>query len=379
VDLPLLAAGVRLSARPVAWDALQDIAVLTLEGELPAGIQPPPLVAVEDGWGDNLRVFGFPPGYSHGVWAPARLRGRNAVGWVQIDNTEPTGYLVSPGFSGTPVWDAALGGVIGMVVAADARTGIKAAYMIPAQTLCSTLGIQHSAISNPQSEIQSPFFVGGRVNDPDLFFGRQQLLREMRSELRKFCSISLVGETQMGKSSLLYYLYKTQSEWLEGAQAEYLDLQSVWNETDFCALLLEKLGLPGDTPRELRKALAGRAIILLLDELEQLADTDFSPKLHGMLRAFAQEQNFAMCVATRRRLEEIFPPSGMTSPFHNIFTIKALGPFSVEECREFLAQRLSVSRVRFTPEEVDRLVRESQGYPGKLQRMAKELFEEHIR
>ena len=117
---------------------------------------------------------------------------------------------------------------------------------------------------------------------------------------------------------------------------------------------------------------------MLLDEVEQLNDPDFNAKLQGLLRSVAQEPTMALCVATRHQLEQVFPPpaAGGTSPFHNIFTCKRIGPFSADECRDFLATRLAGRRVQFTAQEIERLVTESTGHPAVLQQRAKALFEE---
>ncbi|MER5617290.1 hypothetical protein [Streptomyces sp. NPDC002215] len=64
-----------------------------------------------------MRVFGFPVGRPDGVWHSGVLRGRQGNGWVQID-PRSGGYRVSGGFSGSPVWDERLGGVVGMVAVA---------------------------------------------------------------------------------------------------------------------------------------------------------------------------------------------------------------------------------------------------------------------
>jgi hypothetical protein len=89
-------------------------------------------------------------------------------------------------------------------------------------------------------KITNPFFVGGRVNDPSLFFGRQRIVREICAELRKGCSVSIVGESQVGKSSLLYYLYTTCANWLPDVTIEFIDLQSVLDEADLCETILGK-------------------------------------------------------------------------------------------------------------------------------------------
>jgi hypothetical protein len=241
-----------------------------------------------------------------------------------------------------------------------------------------------SQISNLPSSASNPFYVGGRINDPRHFFGRAQLVREIRAELKKRSSVSIVGDSEMGKSSLLHYLYATRAEWLPGVTLEYIDLQRVLDEGDFCETVLNRLGAEGNSLRQLKKVLETREVILLFDEVERIAEQDFSPRLHDLLRSLAQEQNFAMALVTQRPLEEVFPartPGGV-SPFHNIFTRKALGPFAEAEARAFLADRLANTPVAFTAPEVDRLLAESAivggCHPAKLQRLAKALFEEKV-
>ncbi|CAG0927165.1 hypothetical protein TFLX_00399 [Thermoflexales bacterium] len=230
------------------------------------------------------------------------------------------------------------------------------------------------------SQAHNPFYTTGRINDPKLFFGREQLVRELRQELSKRTNVSLVGESQMGKSSLLYYLYATREEWLPGEAIEYLDLQRVFDEADFCEMVLQQLNATGNTLRDLRYALGARRVILLLDEVERLAEPDFSPRLHDLLRSLAQEPNFKMCVATQSPLEEVFPPrvKGSVSPFHNIFTCKIVSPFSEVEARRFLAARLQGTGVTFTEREVARLINDSHCHPARLQQLARTLFEEKV-
>lgn len=228
--------------------------------------------------------------------------------------------------------------------------------------------------------IVNPFYTGGRINDPELFCGRKRLLREIRAELKKRCSVSLVGESEIGKSSLLYYLYTTCTDWLPGVTIEHIDLQSVLDEADFCETVLDKLGERGDTLRDLKRVLQAREVILLLDEVERIAEPDFNPRLHDLLRSLAQEPHFAMCLATQDPLIKVFPartPCGV-SPFHNIFTVKTLGPFTEAEARAFLAARLANTSVVFANREIERLLAESQYHPARLQAGAKALFEEKI-
>jgi hypothetical protein len=231
-----------------------------------------------------------------------------------------------------------------------------------------------------QQALANPFYTSGRINDPDLFFGRQRIVREICAELGKGCSVSIVGGAGMGKSSLLYYLYQNSADWLPQGTVEFIDLQGVLDEEDFCETILSKLGEGGSSLRALKRTLVSRELVLLLDEVERLAEDDFNPRLHDLLRSLAQEPHFAMCLATDHPLVEVFPshtPGGV-SPFHNIFTVKTLGPFTEIEARDCLTAYLARTGVSFSEREIERLVIESHGHPLKLQERARDLFEEKM-
>ena len=102
---------------------------------------------------------------------------------------------------------------------------------------------------------------------------------------------------------------------------------------------------------------------------------------HDLLRSLAQESHFALCVASRRPLTEVFPsdttPRGV-SPLHNIFNNKTLGPFDETEARDFLTERLAPTGVIFDEDEMEQLMRVSGGHPAELQRRAREWFEERF-
>jgi hypothetical protein len=135
LNFPLLAPGSYFGTHVCHWQPDTDIAGLKMSSDGPEGANAVRLVTHEDLWGHPFRAIGFPAGRSDGVWTSGVLRGRTAAGWVQIDDVKEPGYWVQPGFSGTPIWDEQLNGVVGMAVAAEADQTIKAAYMIPADAL----------------------------------------------------------------------------------------------------------------------------------------------------------------------------------------------------------------------------------------------------
>jgi S1-C subfamily serine protease len=105
LDFPLAELEWTVTARVIHWNAESDIAALEVMEKAPAGTRPVHLVTADDLWGHHFRAFGFPTGYDSGVWASGQLLGREATGWIQVEDTKVTGHRVQPGFSGTPVWD----------------------------------------------------------------------------------------------------------------------------------------------------------------------------------------------------------------------------------------------------------------------------------
>ncbi len=140
LDFPLIPPRTLLSANVIQWcpsqpDGRGDIAGLELPCDPPAGAEVVRFAPAEDLWEHPFRAFGFPAGYDDGVWATGRLLGRQATDWVMIEDVKAQGFAVAPGFSGTPVWDTRLQGIVGMVVAASRPTDLKAAFVLPLDVL----------------------------------------------------------------------------------------------------------------------------------------------------------------------------------------------------------------------------------------------------
>ena len=168
LDFPLMAGGQKVKAKVVFWLPVnsslsgEDIAGLEIEGSLPANIEPIRLQTTEDHRNHNIEILGFPKERDCGIWATGTLRDRIGNGRIQIDamlNDRP----VEAGFSGTPVWDESLKGVVGMVVAAEKwgknikeeekrRENVISAFMIPTQILTEVW----SVLNQPIGEVKNP-------------------------------------------------------------------------------------------------------------------------------------------------------------------------------------------------------------------------------
>ncbi len=135
MDFPLLAPGDLYRAHLIFQDVKSDLAGLELERAVPAEATALLPVHAADPWHHTFRVLGFPTGYDNGVWASGRFLGHDATGWLQVEDVKQTGYFIAPGFSGAPVWDNLVEGVIGIVTAAERRAAVRAAFVIPARML----------------------------------------------------------------------------------------------------------------------------------------------------------------------------------------------------------------------------------------------------
>uniref|UniRef100_B8HMX0 Peptidase S1 and S6, chymotrypsin/Hap n=1 Tax=Cyanothece sp. (strain PCC 7425 / ATCC 29141) TaxID=395961 RepID=B8HMX0_CYAP4 len=142
LDFPLIAPGQKVKAKVVFWQPLnatqigEDIAGLLLEVHPPMDSQPVRMVAGEELWNHPFQIFGFPSKRDEGIWASGVIRDRLANGWVQIEDIKAQGQAIQPGFSGSPIWDEVVEGVVGMAVAADKkRDETKTAFMIPTAIL----------------------------------------------------------------------------------------------------------------------------------------------------------------------------------------------------------------------------------------------------
>ncbi|MGH3903981.1 MAG: AAA family ATPase [Pseudonocardiaceae bacterium] len=158
------------------------------------------MVEAADVWGHPMRTFGFPNGREFGVWHAGRLLGRQAAGWIQAQLAEPTGYRIEQGFSGAPVWDDELGGVVGMVVAAESST-TPAGYLIPTETLLGGWP-ELRALARPAAPYRglAPF----QESDRAVFFGRGKEITELVELMGGPGPVTVVGPSGCGKSSLVF-------------------------------------------------------------------------------------------------------------------------------------------------------------------------------
>lgn len=237
-------------------------------------------------------------------------------------------------------------------------------------------------LADEDALVQNPFGDRGRITNPERFFDREEILRQVFEGLSQGSSQSLVGESQVGKSSLLFMIYLKGRDRFPNHQFVFLDMQCIQNENEFFRALCHELRL--ETPCrgfELYRKLRKKRCVICLDEIERMVDSnDFSGRERTELRGLSEgmQAPITLVCASRSPLSILFPDSPeTTSPLAGIFQQLTVSPFSPDIARAFLQHRLKRTHKNFTPAQIDTLIEESGGHPALLQQYAAELYRQN--
>ena len=227
---------------------------------------------------------------------------------------------------------------------------------------------------------RNPFGDRGCIRDPERFFNREELLAELFDALRKGTSLSLVGEKQVGKSSLLAMIGCLGPKALQRDPNHFvhIDMQVIRNEEEFFDALCEQLGFSARRGLALDRALKDRRVVVCLDEIEKMMNPQsFSGEERSELRGHANgpDSPLTLVIASRSPLATLFDDDPrFTSPLADLCSTQRVGPFSQATSEAFLLHRLQGNAVTFTAKQRQGLHEQSQGHPGQLQAMAAELY-----
>ncbi|MFJ9691173.1 trypsin-like peptidase domain-containing protein [Kitasatospora sp. NPDC101183] len=396
LDLPLQQDGAAHTATVEHWAPERDVAVLRL-AEPPDGARPVRLVEASDVWDHEARAFGFPARHDSGVWHAGRLRGRQADGLVQLDIDRDGGYQVAPGFSGGPVWDERLVGVVGMMAAAESGP-TAASFLVPTAELLRAWP-ELRAIALPPSPFRS--LRAFQEDDADLFFGRDEEAAKLTRALRRSRWVTVVGASGSGKSSLA--LAGVVPRWraadglavvlrpgggssplsaLAGALLPLLEPDlSPTRRLDRLGPLTAHLAAPGGLAEVMGQLaqLHGRRrrLLVVVDQFEELfargeqavdelADVLFGTDLPHSVRVLSTlRADFLEAFLHHRRLGELFqaaPESGEED--HESLL---LGPMSRTHLREVVTAPVAATgSVTYQPHLVERILDDATAEPGAL-------------
>ena len=230
--------------------------------------------------------------------------------------------------------------------------------------------------------LTNPFLpLTGGVEAAERFFNCDRTLDRVFELLNAGSSVALIGETGLGKSSILWAVHRLAESRLEAARVPVrLNLATVYSEADFYEDLCEGLGIePQGNGNAVVRSLRKRRILLLLDEVERISQKDFPRRIREQLRGLAEGRNapLRLVITARTSLDRLFSDSeveGQTSPLEGICIEEWLDPWSEETSRQFIADHLFNGPVQFSDSDINRLLELSQGNPQKLMQYCHRLF-----
>jgi len=158
--------------------------------------------------GGNLRghailAYGYQAGLTGGVpaWVPGTIVDRTERGWLQLGIGEDAGGLrIRAGFSGTPVWDAQIGQVVGLVVRASMSRNVRLAFAVSGETVFDAWpDLRESFLRACPFRGLMPF----QASDRNLFFGRDELATDAADIITRSDSTVVSGPSGAGKTSLM--------------------------------------------------------------------------------------------------------------------------------------------------------------------------------
>ncbi len=262
------------------------------------------------------------------------------------------------------------------------------------------LGSNTVAIKNPivqpeqnlSTSLLNPFVpTGGLIDNSQLFFSREKELKQVFEILNSGSSVAIIGERQIGKSSLLMEISRqVKTQLLQPREPIYLNLQGIHDEDDFYQALCVHAEIEVCKGYRLTRNLQNHRLLLMLDEFEKMTWDSFTNNIRGQLRGLAEGMNapLRLVVAACTSLDQLFPDSqdiGMTSPFTGICIEYKLEKWDEKTIREFIASRLNSplltpdsKNITFSEDEIKQLINDSKGHPQKLMALCHQKFNQYL-
>jgi transcriptional regulator with XRE-family HTH domain len=236
-----------------------------------------------------------------------------------------------------------------------------------------------------RSVLLNPFVpLAGIVDNAQQFFNRKQEIERIFDVFNSGGSVALIGEEAIGKSSLLKAICRQADSRLHSPrQPVYLDLNGVCDEDDFYSALCHEVGIPESKGYRLTRELRSHRLLLALDNLGKITCEGFSHHVRDQLRGLAEGSNapLRLLLSATKPLDSLFEDSqdgNKTSPLAGICQEEYLEPWDETTTRVFIADRLALTPVQFTEEEISQLVQESCGYPQRLMQLCNQTYSRYL-
>ncbi|MGF1570418.1 MAG: TIR domain-containing protein [Nodosilinea sp.] len=235
-------------------------------------------------------------------------------------------------------------------------------------------------------QTQNPFLpLTGAVDEAEQFFNCDRTLNRIFEVLNSGSNVALIGDRNLGKSSLLREVARqAEGRLTPPRQPVVINLVMLFSEDEFYEELCAQIGIAEDTRgNQLNRALKDKRLLLILDEVERIVQDEFSRRVRDQLRGLSDHKDapLRLVLAARRPLDQLFPDSyndGMVSPLDGICIEEPINPWSAESTRQFIATRLAPTPIRFSENEIADLIATSGGRPKDLMQLCNLLFRQKL-
>lgn len=249
----------------------------------------------------------------------------------------------------------------------------------------------------------NPYFHSNMIDNYEMFFGREHLLRRMYDLIGSEQNISITGLRRIGKSSLLscMRLREIQNKYSKGNLDNFifvfLDLEQYNRNTpeSFLKFLVEQITrevekkstinyLKTTQYKEFGQVLGqtkelGFHTVLLLDEFDSITrNPSFDLNFFGYLRSLANAKLTSYVTASHKPLAELSHQNVVSSPFFNIFHFFSLGPLDKNEAVELITIPSNANACRFSERDIDFVLHVAGRHPFFIQKTCYFLFEKRM-
>lgn len=243
-------------------------------------------------------------------------------------------------------------------------------------------------IKSASVSIINPFLpLNGRIDESHQFFGRKQEIENIFVDLDSGSSVAIIGESKIGKSSLLMEISRqAETKLLPSRKPIYLDLQTIHDQDQFYQELCHYAGITTCTGTYLKRNLKNHQFLLILDVVEKMTWDGFTNYFHTELRGLAEGKNavFKLVVAACTSLDQLFGIK-ITSPWWGLCTEYQLNRWDEQTIRDFIVSRLNSPLLKpehrtitFTEDEITELINRSEGHPEKLMALCNQTFKRYL-
>lgn len=245
----------------------------------------------------------------------------------------------------------------------------------------------------------NPYFNKAITREPDMFFGRADLLRYLYESLAYHQSVSVIGPRGIGKSSLLWHACLTEIQQgfpfdFDRVLFVFLDLREYLTKTseDFFHSISKAIIAQGarkhltlhtesvgeDEFSDILDQVAEKKHfpVLLLDSFDKVTrNKHFDPEFFEFLRAHASMGLVSFVTATLLPLSRVCHREIAGSPFFNIFYTYHLEALAPEEAWALITTPAELTGLSFTEEEAGHILKLAGRHPFFIQRVCYILFE----